>query len=93
MAEHLVEKYAARVAKRHGCWPLKLAMLGGRGWPDHTIFTEGRVVFIEYKVPGGKFQPLQKLIHRKLKGYGFLVAVCSTKEDVDRFFEEHISGT
>lgn len=85
--EKAIEAYGAKVAKAHGGWPIKLAMLGGRGWPDHTVIMHGgRIIFIEYKRPGGAFQPLQKLMHRKLGEFGFEVYVVDSKAQVDRIF-------
>ncbi len=86
MTEKSIETYGKKVAESLGAWVIKLAMLGGRGWPDHTIFLQGRVVFIEYKRPGGKFQPGQKAIHRKLARYGFEVHVVDSKDQVARIF-------
>jgi len=86
MLEKSIEAYGKKVAESLGGWVIKLGMLGGRGWPDHTIFMQGEIVFIEYKRPGGKFQPGQKAIHRKLGQYGFQVHIVTTKQQVDRIF-------
>ena len=89
--EKAIENHGAKVAKQLGFWCIKLALLGGRGWPDHTVLAPGgRICFIEYKVPGGAFQPLQKLVHRRLREAGFLVAVIDSKHEVDRFFKEWV---
>ncbi|HIL36134.1 MAG TPA: VRR-NUC domain-containing protein, partial [Planctomycetes bacterium] len=75
MLEKSIEVYGKKQFEKLGGWVIKLGMLGGRGWPDHTIFLKGRIVFIEYKRPGGAFQPGQKAIHRKLGQYGFQVHI------------------
>ena len=91
ISEKTIERHGAKVAKQHGLWALKLGMLGGRGWPDHTILGHGgRIAFIEYKVPGGAFQPLQKLMHRRLRKLGFTVVVIDSKQGVDEFFRDWI---
>ena len=88
-SEKTIENYGAKRAKELGFWAIKLGMLGGRGWPDHTILGHGgRIAFIEYKVPGGGFQPLQKLIHKRLRKLGFVVAIIDSKRGVDEFFKE-----
>ena len=83
MSEKAIEAYGKRVAERQGAWVIKLGMLGGRGWPDHTIVMKGKIIFIEYKIPGGAFQPGQKAIHRKLLQYGFPVHIITSKAEVD----------
>lgn len=92
-SEKAIETYGAKVAKENGLWAIKLGMLGGRGWPDHTILgSGGRIAFIEYKVPGGGFQPLQKLIHKRLRKLGFTVVVIDSKLGVNEFFKEWLDG-
>jgi hypothetical protein len=45
---------------------------------------QGLIIFIEYKRPGGSFQPGQKAIHRKLGQYGFPVHIITSKDEVDK---------
>lgn len=91
--EKNIEKRGSAVAKRFGAWPIKLAIIGGRGWPDHTIVAPGgRIAFIEYKRPGGEFQPLQKYVHKRLKFLGFRVEVITSNDQVDEFFEEFFNA-
>ena len=87
--EKIVENHFMKQAKAKGFWCLKLAILGGSGWPDHTIMGRGgRIGFVEYKKPVGSYQPLQKYILGKLKEFGFPTAVCLTKDEADKFLEE-----
>jgi len=87
--EKAIENHGRRVGKQRGCWVVKLALLGGRGWPDHTIMAPGgRIAFIEYKRPGGAFQPLQVVIHKRLRKLGFCVAVLDSKAGIDTFFND-----
>lgn len=88
-----LENYGSKQCKKLGLWPLKLAVLGGGGWPDHTILGKGgRVCFIEYKMPKGRFQPLQEYYLKMLTLFGFIAEVCRTKEEIDevlrRFTDE-----
>jgi hypothetical protein len=86
--EKALEKYGASQAKQRGIFVIKLGVLGGGGWPDHSFFKGGRVAFIEYKVSeSAKFQPLQKYYLKLLSTLGFRVAVCWTKDQVDQFLE------
>ena len=87
--EKSLEKHGAKQAKARGIFVVKLGVIRGGGWPDHTFFKGGRVGFIEYKVSGtAKFQPLQKYYLSLLSRLGFKTAVCWTKEQVDLFLEE-----
>ena len=86
MTEKSIEAYGKKVAEGLGAWVIKLGMLGGRGWPDHTVFLNGQVIFIEYKRPGGAFQPGQKMIHRQLSKCGFYVHIVDSKAKVDEVF-------
>lgn len=91
--EKNVEKRGAAKAKSLGAWPIKLAVIGGRGWPDHTILAPGgRIAFIEYKSPGGRFQPLQEFFHGRLRALGFRVEIVTSNEQVDSFFKEFLGG-
>jgi len=86
--EKALEKHGAKVAKRLGIFVVKLGVLGGGGWPDHTFFKAGRVAFIEYKIEeSARFQPLQKYYLNLLDRLGFRVAVCWTKDQVKEFLE------
>jgi hypothetical protein len=61
--------------------------LSGRGWPDRLILWPGGVPdFVETKRPrGGRYQPLQLLIHSELRAAGYNVFVLKTKEQVRRY--------
>lgn len=88
-SEKSLERYGAKQAKKRGMFVVKLAIIGGGGWPDHTFFKGGRVGFIEYKKDEkSKFQPLQKYYLKLLTSLGFRTAVCWSREQVDQFMEE-----
>lgn len=88
-----VEAYGARRCKELGLWALKLAVIAGGGWPDHTIIgPAGRVCMIEYKIPGGKFQPLQPYYLMMLTKFGFIAEKCETREEIDDLLERFMNG-
>lgn len=87
--EKRLEIYGAKQAKARGIFVIKLGVLGGPGWPDHTFIKGGRVGFIEYKRDEkSKFQPLQKYYLKLLATLGCTVSVCWTREQVDLFLRK-----
>ena len=48
-----------------------------KGWPDFGVFHDGRHVFVEFKVPGGKLRPDQEACHRRMAAAGESVLVTS----------------
>ena len=90
MLENRVEAESNRQAKRRGVWAIKLRWMGGRGWPDHTLFAPGgKVAFLELKKPkGSKDEALQPWVQRKLRRLGFRVAKAYTQEEVKAFYNE-----
>jgi len=88
-SEKALERYGAAQAAKRGIYAVKLGVLGGGGWPDHTFFKGGVVGFIEYKKSkDSAFQPLQKFYLNLLQKLGFRAEVCWTREQVDQFMEE-----
>ena len=68
---------------------LKLVLFAGRGFPDRTILGEGKIFFIEFKVPGKDLDPPQMKWKKLLTRLGFKVYVCtSTKEAYKIFIKE-----
>lgn len=75
-----VEQPVLDWCKKRGIMHRKMNGLGFRGWPDRLfILPSGRVVWIEFKRPGGKLTPLQEAIHAKLEALGHHVHVIDTK--------------
>lgn len=56
---------------------LKFTVPGQKGWPDRLILwgPEFRMLFIEWKRPGQRPEPLQEEIHRQLRAMGAEVQV------------------
>jgi len=46
------------------------------GWPDFTVFHNGKVALVEMKVPGGKLSFPQEMCIKALCAEGILVTVC-----------------
>jgi hypothetical protein len=60
----------------------KMNGLGNRSWPDQMFTLAGPyTLFIECKLPGEEPSPLQWDKIQELRGLGYAVAVCDTKED------------
>jgi len=88
-SEKGLERFAAKALKDAGFTPVKLALLAGPGFPDHTVFLgDGGVAFVEYKTPTGRFGPLQKHWLKKLHKLGFATAVCRSRDDVRAVIEK-----
>ena len=57
------------------------------GWPDLVVCgSEGEVVFVEVKLPGGKLSPAQGVIHSRLRAMGHDVVVAKSVSDVVEHF-------
>lgn len=87
MRERTVEKYLTSRVKSIGGWALKIICLGVSGIPDRLVIYRGRAYFVELKRPGGTVSPIQKLVHKLLKKYGFEVHILYCREDVESFIE------
>ena len=48
------------------------------GWPDYTVCVNGRVVFLELKMPGQNLDPEQVIVCGALIAQGASVSVCSS---------------
>ena len=58
---------------------VKIKPAGTNGWPDRLFFVPGgKPLFIEFKRPGKEARKLQKLIHRRLRHYGYEVQTHDT---------------
>ncbi len=81
--EDAVEGHLVRRVKALGGLAVKVRFL--TGWPDRMVLLPGgKLVWFELKRPkGGKFEPLQPYWIKTLRGLGFRVWVCKTKDEVD----------
>jgi len=85
--EDVVENHLIRRVKVLLGRTIKLRFM--RGWPDRVVLLSGGVVlFVETKRPvGGVYEPLQLRIHKMLRGMGFAVYLCRTKDDINEMLE------
>lgn len=88
-SEKALERWAVRQAKQRGHFVVKLALLQGGGWPDLTLFRDGRVAFLELKKDEkSKFQPLQQYYLELLTKMGFQAKVAWSNEMVEEFLDD-----
>lgn len=62
---------------------IHLIQTNANGIPDTLILRNGKVVFIEFKQPGEKPEPLQLYRHRKLTEQGFKTLVVTDLKQLD----------
>lgn len=88
-SEKALERWTATEAKKRGIFVVKLALLQGGGWPDLTMFKDGRVAFLELKKDEkSPFQPLQKHYLDGLTKMGFIAKVAWNREMVKEVLDE-----
>lgn len=83
VSEKALENYLARRTRELGGWALKLYPWSIVGLPDRLVLYQGRVRFVELKVPRGQVSKVQRHVHRRLERHGFPVAVVRTTEQVE----------
>ena len=80
--ERIIEEKACAYAEHKlGMRALKLRLATNSGWPDRTFLYKGRAIFIEFKRPGEKAEPLQQHTLERLERQGFKAVVC---DDLDK---------
>jgi hypothetical protein len=84
MLERDLEAYFRREIKARQGWAIKLT--GIKGLPDRMVLLPGgRLYFVELKTERGRLAPIQKAVHYKLLGLGFMVHVLYGRQSVDEF--------
>lgn len=94
MLEKDVEQHLRKKVKEdlHGL-ALKFVSPGFNGVPDRIILIPGgKIVFVETKAPAKKLRKLQTWVCGLIKDLGFVVLKIDTKEKVNKFIEEVLSG-
>ena len=71
--EAAIQSKVVRFARENRVIARKLSF--GEGWPDYLFLYSGTVLFIEFKSPGAKPEPLQRHIIGLLRAAGFQVEV------------------
>lgn len=70
---------------------LKLILFAGNGFPDRTILCEGKVFFIEFKIPDDPgLDPNQVVWYERLTKLGFKVYVCTSFTQAEEITKKHL---
>jgi len=77
MAEKHIERKCCDIAGKAGWKHCKHVSPGRRGGFDHIFIREGLVIFVEFKQPGKKLDPLQLVEYNELLLYGAEAHVCN----------------
>lgn len=75
------------------CHAMKLRIDGMNGWPDRTVICPcGRIMFIEFKRPGGKVRPMQRVWAKILRNCGFLVITPNVIGEAESKLDQLLGG-
>jgi hypothetical protein len=89
--EASIERSVVDFARKHGWVCIKLSTSGPRGaagWPDRLFLgPRRRVIFVEFKRPGGKVTALQASRHAQLGEVGWTVQVMDNVEEAKAYIE------
>ena len=93
MREVDIENAFVDFAKTRGCLALKLVLLNLRGFPDRTVLCPGgRVIFFEFKKPGGKLSKNQEKWISTLSKLGFECHVSDDTRDACNRLDDFIAA-
>jgi len=84
--EKVIERKCSLWAIDRGWLVYKFVSPSNRGVPDKIFLKKGRIVFVEFKQPGGKLSPLQIRQIKKLRLQGFTVLVVDSIEEFKHAF-------
>lgn len=83
--ERHLEAYFSKKCKELKLLTLKLNVRYARGWPDRIVpLSDGRVLWVELKRPGGQLSALQTKVHADLQSLSHNVYTIDSKEGIDR---------
>ena len=86
MLEKPVEERLKTEVEKLGCQCWKFTSPGRRGVPDRIVICPERwIEWVEAKRPGGKPEPLQRIVHKILGLLGFKVWIIDTYQEVEDF--------
>ena len=89
MREKATEQKLILMIKAAGGIAPKFINPGYDGMPDRIVLLpEGRIVFVEVKVPGKKPRPLQQARHDMLRRLGFKVFVLDDTSQIGVILDE-----
>jgi Holliday junction resolvase-like predicted endonuclease len=90
MLESRIESQVVVWAQARGWVTLKLNVRGRRGWPDRIFIRKGKVIFIEFKAPGGRPTKLQLHMIGLLGTHHMSVYLCDSKESAIETLKAHM---
>lgn len=82
-----IERAACEWARSQGWLVYKFTSPNRRSVPDRLFLRDGKVVFIEFKRPGGKLTPMQEREIRKLQQAGVAAEVAFSLEDAQAWLK------
>ena len=88
MTEKSIEQALVKSVKQKGGICPKFISPGFAGVPDRLVLMPGgRTAFVEVKRKGEKPRPLQKHVHKVLRGLGFKVYVLDDTKDIEKILK------
>ncbi len=91
MQEANIEKYLKNYVEQRGGLCLKFISPSMRGVPDRIVLLpQGKIFFVELKVPGKKAMPHQERVHKLFKKLGIAVYTADSKQKVKEIVKNEI---
>lgn len=89
VSEKAIERYLCRLVKETGGLCLKYSSGNTAGYPDRVLlYPGGRTGWVEVKSSGRNPTPLQSIRIVQLRGFGFRVWVCDSREKAESIVRE-----
>lgn len=88
VSERSIKATANKKARERGAWLVNFPAVVHVGIPDTLGCYRGIFFAIEYKAPGGRVRPAQRLTHRKIRKAGGRVCVPRSVADVVAFLDD-----
>lgn len=86
-----VQNPTVKWARARGVLAVKLQGAGNRSRPDFMfLIPGGKVVFMEFKRPGAKPEPLQTHTYKQFKNLGFIIEVHDSRHSAIASLTEHL---
>ena len=93
MREKRIEQTMVLAVKKLGGLAPKFTVPGMDGFPDRIVLLpEGKIAFMEMKVPGKKPRPLQVHRHEQLRALGFRVYVIDEMKQIREVLDDLCSS-
>jgi hypothetical protein len=71
MSEQELQSKCIKYAKAKGYFVLKVIRCNVSGYPDCTLFKDGKTIFVEFKAEKGVQSHLQKYVEKQIIDQGF----------------------